>query len=429
MLRLFVFIAILSGMIAAMVVAGSRGGLRDITSPLPPTLPDMPGVDLIAYADLKGRIGLIRPDGSSDIKISPENGFFGWPTWSPNARKVAFSGIAPISEHDDDTINLYVSELSSEEPRVTFTNKPGMGPILQTMPHYILWSPDSGRLSFMASDPQGLTLFIESFDDKGPDSVVIGSPLYASWSSDSRYMMVHNGAAHFLVDAATGQGVRDTTSRSIKYRAPAWMPDSTRATFLSGPDIGTNSLFTASVESGNGERSLVDEFANTVAFLWSPDGETLAVSQTATLDGLIYEGIELLSKEATPLTMRVDDLVVAFFWSPDSSKLAYVTVAQSRDALRWMMFDVKSGESWPLVDFSPSREQFTIFQFFDQFAYSHAPWSPDSKSLVFAGVLREEGVSASLQQEPASAIYVTDIGKDPFVQRIAEGYLAFWSPR
>jgi hypothetical protein len=94
-----------------------------------------------------------------------------------------------------------------------------------------------------------------------------------------------------------------------------------------------------------------------------------------------------------------------------------------------MVLDLVTEERWPLVDFTPSLEQLTMFQFFDQFGYSHSQWSPDSDALVFAGVLSGDGVSASLGTQQASQIFV--VSTEPFssAEPIAEGIVAVWSPR
>ena len=74
--------------------------------------------------------------------------------------------------------------------------------------------------------------------------------------------------------------------------------------------------------------------------------------------------------------------------SPDGSRLAYITLSDAQGALRCVVVDMKSRRSRIALDFIPSSEQRTLFQFFDQYAYSHSPWSPDSANLVFAGHTR-----------------------------------------
>lgn len=82
--------------------------------------------------------------------------------------------------------------------------------------------------------------------------------------------------------------------------------------------------------------------------------------------------------------------------------------------------------------FTPSPDQLTMFQFFDQYSYSHSLWSADSQSLVFAGRLSTEAVSASWGLERSvqgSHIIVVDVSPIPSPASIAEGSLGFWSPR
>ena len=84
------------------------------------------------------------------------------------------------------------------------------------------------------------------------------------------------------------------------------------------------------------------------------------------------------------------------------------------------------------MDFIPSREQLTMFQFFDQYAYSHSLWSPDGRSLVFAGKLVDRAKSAFATSDVArqgSHIIVVGTDSDPSTQTIANGILAFWSPQ
>ena len=73
-----------------------------------------------------------------------------------------------------------------------------------------------------------------------------------------------------------------------------------------------------------------------------------------------------------------------------------------------------------------------IFQFFDQYAYSHSPWSPGSGALVFAGSLGLGAADASVGAHPGhsgSHIIVADTDPDASPEIIADGILGFWSPR
>lgn len=423
--RIVSFLIIMIISMSAVLLVGTRGGAYSTQPPIDPN----PSSDLIAFVNSVGQVNLIRPNGTSVRVISEEGGFFTWPTWSPDGERIAYSGIPPATT-DSTSLTLYVNEPMTGVVQEVYQNEDGMGPILPGMPHYLLWSPDASQLSFMASVPQGLTLFLHDIESREDPSIVLrNSPLYAAWSDDSRFMLVHAGPDHFLVDADTAKYVRDNTSNSNLYRAPAWLPDTTTVALLSQQSQVRSSLYTANVEVGDDTPVVLGEFENTLAFLWSPDGSAIAVAESADGGALVYNGVKLFSPEGKQLPSSIDGPVIAYFWSPDGTKIAFVTITRTRGVFEWHILDVASGETWPLVDFSPSRDQFTVFQFFDQFAYSHSPWAHDSSALVFSGEIQIGGVSAALNQQPVPGVYVMDVGPSPLVQRIADGFFAVWSPR
>ena len=98
-----------------------------------------------------------------------------------------------------------------------------------------------------------------------------------------------------------------------------------------------------------------------------------------------------------------------------------------RGRQRAKLLDVADGTRMTLVDFTPSAPQLTQFQFFDQFAYSHTTWSPDSDALVFASNLEVSGLAEGDVLSPQ--IIVARIAPVPSVRAIADGLMAFWSPR
>ena len=419
--RLYALLIILSALIVVIAVLGGSGGVFQKGDPLPPKL----SVNLIAYVDSSGQIKTVNPNGSSETRISPDLGFFTWPMWSPDAGQIAFSGTSR-TESGSGPLELYVYDLDEDKPSVIYTNDPRMGPILSGMPHYPIWAPDSSRLAFMASEPQGLTLLLDDpKDDVAPDVLVRNSPLYASWSGDSIHLLVHSGFDHLLVDVGGEVRVTDLGIRAARYRAPAWWPSGNRMAFVSEDDAGKSRLFVSDVDAGR--RTLMAEVPGEAAFLWSPDGDSLAVAPSDFPGGILYRGVALFSPDGNRQPLDIDEDVIAFFWSPDSTMLAYVTPTETRGVVSWNVFDVADGSRWRLVDFIPSPGQVTLFRFFDQFA--HSPWSPDSDSLVFSGNLGPRDSSASLSRQQVFHIIVVDAGPDPSPELIAEGVLAVWSPR
>ena len=400
-------------------------GAPALPADTPPPLPDS---DLIVYNTLDGQIALIEPDGSNSWNITDGERFYAWPLWSPDGGVIAFSG--PERRTDgSEGLALFVHSLEDRETRTVYVNERGMGPILPEMPHYSYFSPDGSRLAFMASVPSGLTLFVtDPISDTEPTPLIRSSPLYASWSPDSDRLLVHGGADHYLVTIRDGSGtVARLGARAVNYRVPDWSSHSGNVAIVSQDPSGKGGIYTT--DAGGLDMRLIAETPGHAAFLWSPGGELLAVARSRLSGGTAYDGVRLFSSMGVPQPIGIDDPVAAFFWSPDGSRLAYVTEGTGGGYLQWKILDTGTGESWPVAEFVPSLPQTTIFRFFDQFAHSHSPWSPDSRSLVFSGILRAEGVSASVGRRQTPQIIVVDAVQHPAIDRIAGGFMAFWSPR
>ena len=413
-----------------------------------PTVPSetrRKGISQIAFVGLEGQIYIVDPDGSDPRRISPETGFFTWPTWSPDASRLLFSGVVE-DEGGNLRISLFAFSAASGSLIELYVAEPGVvGLLAEGVVHYPLWSPDSTRVAFIAVTSQGLSLFLDDLTDSVEAAFILDQgPLWMSWSPDSKYLLVHRGADHFLVNTIEGIRVDELDIRAVGYRVPAWKRQGAFVTLASGDEPGRYTILTAEVVSDGLDvpqpiTNLHEiGFPLTPAFLWSPSGDFLALAGSTRvvsylgLSLLVYRDLALFSEREMVQTILIQDNVMAYFWSPDGSRLAYVAPSEEAGVLRWTVLNVVNGERWPLVDFIPSIDQLTIFQFFDQYAYSHSPWSPDSRSLVFAGKLADETVPVSATfgvARQGSNIIVVGTDPDPLTQTIAEGLLGFWSPQ
>ena len=431
LLRLYAFLVLLSALMVATAVVGGHGGTSSSGEPVPPSL----RVDRIAYVGLDGQIRTVDRDGFGETIISRGDGFFTWPTWSPDGRKLVFSGMIDNGAGVPQPVLYALNTLSGRLRELHVGELGTRSLVADGAPHYPFWSPDGTRLAFVGATGQGLVLYLDDLrDGAGPKLTLENGPLWMDWSPESRSLLVHRGPDHFLVDVENGVPTDlPVLSDEFGYRVPAWTPLGETFTFVSGDRLHGYALLTSSAAGGN--RTLVENVPRDTAFLWSPDGSFIAVTRPETVYvyqpfGLrVFERVSLYSADGSSLVADIRENVIAFFWSPDSTKLAYVTLTDAPGVLRWNVFEVEDGSWRPLADFRPSLDQLTVLQFFDQYAHSHSLWSPDSDALVFAGRLPGGAVPASWRQPQVDHVIVLTTGQLPSVDVIADGVLAFWTPR
>ncbi len=368
----------------------------------------------IAYVNHDFHIFTINPDGSDERQMTSEGGTYSWPGWSPDGSGLLFSSFS--EELLGPGKALYTVDAGGANQLRLFQNPDGVAPAVgPRAPHYALWSPNGENIAFLSMDDGELALYLVDASGTG-EAVRIagGAPLYISWSPDSHSLLIHLQGDLFRADVDAPERLLDLRAASSAYRAASWSPRSNIAAFL-------DSQFLYVARADGSRRRELSSAAGDAAFLWSPRGDQLALGQSSTPDDPFLEELRLIDAVSEEETVLVQRPIVAFFWSPDATKIAYVSLNDSEDNLQWRVIDVASGVDRELVDFIPSSDQLTWYAFFDQYAQSHRVWSPDSRSLLFAGVLAGE------DRGTQSRIYVLNLEERQPVLAIASGSLATWS--
>ena len=435
-LRRYAWVVVLAGFLVVLGTVSWVGGLAETDQQWPPLY----SIERLAIVGPDAQIRSFLADGSGEIPISSGEGLFTWPTWSPDGSTVAYSGIVRNDE-EEPVVTLFGYDWEESETRTIHQGEPGYAGLLADgVVHYPLWSPDSSRLAFVAvTERHGLSLFIDEVaSDAGPSFVLDNGPLWMSWSSDSTKLAVHRSVDHFLVSFDGPVAMQKVRLESDSYRVPAWRPDVSELALSSAVGRVGYGLYSAPItDDGLVLPQPVLDVGPASAFLWSPDGSHLAVADDVrpirygNTPILVYRQFRMLDSSTFEQKALVNENVLAYFWSPDGKKIALVTIAGTGGELRWTLLDVETGSAERLADFTPSRDQLTMFQFFDQYAYSHMLWSPDSRYLVFSGRLSLSASSAGFMGQSdrrGSKVFLIDTGPVITVDEVAEGVLAFWSP-
>ena len=419
-------------------------------------------VDRIAYIGPYGDLFTVNPDGSDERRLtgvsrvrsrpsdpagpaSPSdtaafyqvqdldfNESYAWPTWSPDGTRLAVSRVQ-IAPNRSLEVSVHVIDAITGISRIVYENDvPGL--IADGSPHYLYWSPDGELLSFLATTRQGMTLFAVNPDTaEGAIALERGAPLYFSWSGNGRNLIVHSRDEVKLLRRPLLVDDPQHLASAVGFRTPALSPDG-ESWAWSGGDASGSVLYVGG--SGGPTALHILDTGPLVAFMWSPDGRTLAVADNPDPQGRIYQRLRLIATDGSGLRTLVEEPLLAFYWSPDSARMAWVGVDAEEQVFEMKVSPVveltslagyQAPDSRELFRFRPSGEVFTMFSYFDQYAYSHSPWSPDSTRLVVAG---SEGPVAERRNghSPTGArVFVLDAVGDAPPSEIAQGGVAFWS--
>ncbi len=390
----------------------------------------------IVYVSPDSQIYTIKPDGSSQIRITPARGTFTqgaqvpgytWPGWSPDGTSILYSAALPAEISPSPYVLLATAAdgSSTESPDVLYQNEPGTGLIVAGGPHYGVWSPDSEKVASIVSTPNGLAVIMADTANQRAFSIVPGAPLYIGWSPDSSQLLVHVGDRLLRFDAPFTAVSAALDGGSTRYFAPTYAPNDSRAAFLVDGEDGTT-LFVQDQDAGT--LTPLTDIDAVGWFRWSPDGESLAVLKGSPFanESTVWQIAADGSSEELLATGRY----LMLMWSPDGKKML---LAQRSDEItsrfQWSVMDVATREIMEVIEFTPSGEIEQLHLFFDQYSASHTFWSPDSSSIVFTGLLHEPLPRQEDRTRASDTVWVVKVDGSEPPRAVADGFLAFWSPK
>jgi TolB protein len=341
-----------------------------------------------------------------------------------------------VSQVEPNRAAIYTSALDDTPPKRVWES-------MDAFPIYLAWTPDGGALTLLTgrgSDNLSLWL-LDPSSASGPHRLIEGGPIYFAWSPDGQRILFHANGDRLLSDRAVlamgrvgqpGQ-IEPLSVAPSAFRAPSWAPTGERVAFVAAVPGGQAAL--AVQPATEAEPARIAPVGSDTAVLWSPTVDLIAFSTRAGDRPLLYRGLDTVRPDGSDRRRVTEADLLGFSWAPDGKRLAFAALDLPRGALTWTVADADGRNQRQVASFAPSEDQLRMFAFFDQYAQSHAVWSPDGRYLVYSGTPpnpRWSGAQPSLapdadeDEAPTSQVYIVPADGSAPARALVGGEIASW---
>ncbi len=202
------------------------------------------------------------------------------PAFSPDGKKVAYSGSGDTGENTD----IYVQTIGAGQPyRVTKDAAADLSPV---------WSPDGNKIAWLRTGPKETAIFVSPIEggihgkvaDLYPNRIEeVGRHL--DWSPDGEWLATADKGAESAPFRIVLIGARDGRRRQLTLppesvigdMSPAFSPDGKWVAFLRAVSSGVGDIYVVPVGGGEPHR-VTNDNRYILSLTWGPDGRTIVFS-------------------------------------------------------------------------------------------------------------------------------------------------------
>ncbi|MEW6657927.1 MAG: hypothetical protein AB1424_04650 [Thermodesulfobacteriota bacterium] len=226
-------------------------------------------------------------DGTNQVNLTRNSGIDGYPSWSPNGKKIVFT-----SQRNGQNWEIFVMDADGNNQTNISNNLADDG--------YPAWSPDGKKIAF--SSDRGLEgsgnrkIYLMDPNGSNVESITPALPfaLHPAWSPDSKrvaFSSQQDGNTDIYVVNLQNKQITNLTNNTFYNEYPAWSPDGKIIIFSSDQrshDLNKLDIFIMDCTAKNQRPLLAWDNSDERHPAWSADGKRIAFISNVSGNKQIY---------------------------------------------------------------------------------------------------------------------------------------------
>ena len=241
----------------------------------------------------------------------------------------------------------------------------------------------SQKIAFKMSTEGVGQIYVMNFDGSDVQKITATSHQVSCpvWSPDKNKIAftVSEGQSEdiYIVNPDGGKLI-NLTDNGARNSPFAWSPDGTQIVFSTNLGGMTSDIFIMN-SNGTHQQDLYGSSEGYIdAISWSPNGQQILFTEAMTVDNKVISEIYIMNKDGSNLINLLDNAAnnVNPIWSPDGENIAFISISANQEGILGNIWDIYvmdvNGEKIQNLTNNENGNQ-----------YSELAWSPDGEKIAY----------------------------------------------